>query len=123
MRFCSLEASIFSWVIFSGIVKVSEADFMINRLHGIPSSSLSLISLLLILGAAGCASRSMALVHPQTGATAECRASGTGPMAATADELVGECILGYERQGYVRIEKLTPEQRAELERRGLLPKP
>jgi hypothetical protein len=36
---------------------------------------------------------------------------------------VEECLRSYERQGYVPVEKLTPEQRADLERRGVLPKP
>jgi hypothetical protein len=44
-------------------------------------------------------------------------------MAGVADGFVEECLRSYERQGYVRVEKLTPEQRADLERRGVLPKP
>jgi hypothetical protein len=31
------------------------------------------------------------------------------------------CVEEAEKKGYVSVEKLTPEQRADLERRGLLP--
>lgn len=72
----------------------------------------------------GCVSeQSLTLVQPQTGATARCGASGTGSMSGAAAGLVGECRKKYEGQGYVDVEKLTPEQRADLERRGLMPKP
>lgn len=43
-------------------------------------------------------------------------------MAGSAEGFVEGCIKGYEGQGYVPVEKLTPDQRADLERRGLLPK-
>lgn len=76
-----------------------------------------------IAALAGCASRSALLVHPQSGATVRCGAAGAGIMAGSADSLVEECLKKYERQGYVDMEHLTPEQRADLERRGLLPKP
>jgi len=44
-------------------------------------------------------------------------------MAAGAEGFVEECLRRYEGQGYVAEDKLTPEQRADLERRGLLLKP
>lgn len=72
----------------------------------------------------GCVSeQSLTLVHPQNGATARCGASGTGSMSGAAAGLVDECRKKYESQGYVDVEKLTREQRADLERRGLMPKP
>jgi hypothetical protein len=43
-------------------------------------------------------------------------------MAAAAEGIVEECLRGYGGKGYVPVEKLTPEQRADLERRGVLPK-
>lgn len=76
-----------------------------------------------LISFAGCASRSTVLVHPQSGANATCSASGAGIMAGAADSFVEECLRSYQRQGYVPMEKLTPEQRADLERRGVLPKP
>lgn len=78
-----------------------------------------LLLLALVLGLQACASKSVALIHPQSGATAKCGAAGVGIMA---EGFVEGCIKGYEGQGYVPVEKLTPDQRADLERRGLLPK-
>ncbi|MFQ5902254.1 MAG: hypothetical protein ACE5JO_01045 [Candidatus Binatia bacterium] len=52
-----------------------------------------------------CSSGGVTLVHPQSGSTMRCGAAGMGT-----------------RQGYVPVEKLTPDQRADLERRGVLPK-
>lgn len=79
--------------------------------------------LICLIGLAGCASRSVMLVHPQSGATVRCGAAGAGIMAAAAEGIVEECLRSYGGQGYVPVEKLTPEQRADLERRGVLPKP
>lgn len=79
------------------------------------------ISLLLLAGAA-CSSQTVKLVQPQTGATAECSASGFGFSAAWVEETLSGCSRPYESHGYVRLDRLTPEQRAELDRRGLLPK-
>lgn len=81
------------------------------------------VSLLLWIAAlAACASRSVMLIHPQSGATARCAAAGVGIMAGSAEGFVEECLRQYESQGYLVEEKLTPEQRADLEKRGLLPK-
>ncbi|MBI4526401.1 MAG: hypothetical protein HY695_21590 [Deltaproteobacteria bacterium] len=77
---------------------------------------------LLLLTLASCSSQSMTLVHPQTGSTIRCGAVGGGIMASAVDSMMADC-RSYERQGYVRVEELTPEQRLDLERRGLLPKP
>ena len=81
------------------------------------------LSLLLMLALTGCSSQSVMLVHPQSGATVRCSATGTGVMAGAAGGVVEECSKNYERQGYVAVEKLTPQQRTDLERRGVLPKP
>lgn len=68
----------------------------------------------------GCASRSVMLVHPQSGSTIRCGEAGVGFMAAAVGGYVGDCLRHYEKLGYVDVEKLTPEQRADLERRGIL---
>ena len=82
------------------------------------------LSLLLLLILCGCLSQqSVVLVHPQSGATAKCGASGSGVMSGAAGGLIEECRKKYESQGYVDVENLTREQRADLERRSLMPKP
>jgi hypothetical protein len=78
---------------------------------------------LLFLILFGCTSQSVMLVHPQSGATIKCGAAGAGIMAGAAAAMVEECSKKYESQGYVDVEKLTPQQRGDLERRGVLPKP
>ena len=75
---------------------------------------------LLLLASAACSSRAVKLVQPQSGATAECNASGFGFSAAWVEETLGGCARPYESRGFVRLDRLTPEQRADLERRGLL---
>jgi hypothetical protein len=77
----------------------------------------------LCVGLAGCVSRSVQLVHPQSGATARCSAAGTGILAGAVDAVVDPCVKEYRGRGYVPETELTPEQRADLERRGLLTKP
>ena len=76
----------------------------------------------LLLASAACSSQTVKLVQPQSGATVECSASGFGFGAAWVEETLGGCAQPYESRGYVRSDRLTPEQRADLERRGLLPK-
>jgi hypothetical protein len=70
----------------------------------------------------GCVSQSVTLVHPQSGASVKCDASGFGYMSIAVESTVRECVRRVERDGYLPVEKLTPEQRADLERRGLSPK-
>jgi hypothetical protein len=77
---------------------------------------------ILVLVISGCTSQSVRLIQPQSGATAKCDASGFGAMSLAVDAVVDDCVNRVEKEGYVRIEKLTPEQRADLERRGKLPK-
>lgn len=78
------------------------------------------MGVLLVL--AGCSSQSILLIHPQSGATAECSASGFASGASIADGIVGGCSRAYEARDYVPLERLQPDERASLERRGLLPK-
>lgn len=70
---------------------------------------------------AGCSAQSVKLIHPQSGATAECSASGFGVGVSIADGIVGGCRRAYEERGYVPIERLDADDRASLERRGLFP--
>jgi hypothetical protein len=85
------------------------------------SYSLVLLTIALFATAA-CSSQGIKLIHPQSGATAECSASGFGIGAGMSEGFVGGCARSYEDRGYVRLERLTPDERASLERRGLLPK-
>ena len=76
-----------------------------------------------LLGLAACSSASVMLVQPQSGATVKCGAAGGGLMAGAASGMVDECRKKDESQGYVTVEGLTPAQRADLERRGVLTPP
>ena len=85
-----------------------------------------LLALLIsLLGFTSCSSRSVMMVHPQTGATMKCGAAGIGigMMAGFPDSFVDDCLRRYEGWGFVPEENLTPEQRADLESRGVLPRP
>ena len=77
---------------------------------------------LLLLTPAGCASQTVKFIHPQTGATAECSASGFGIAASFSEGVVRGCGRAYQERGFVQLDQLTPEQRAGLEQRGLMPK-
>jgi hypothetical protein len=70
----------------------------------------------------GCASQSVKFVQPQSGATAECSASGFGIGAGFSDSYLTSCVRSYEGRGFVKLDQLTPAQRADLEARGLMPK-
>ena len=76
----------------------------------------------IFLALAGCSSQSIILIDPQSGATAECSASGFAVGVSVADGIVGGCSRVYEDRGYVPLDRLQPDARASLERRGLLPK-
>ena len=82
-----------------------------------------MILLLPLIGLAACASESVLLVQPRTGATIKCSAAGSGLMAGMASGMVEECARKYAADGYVPAERLTPEERADLERRGVLTPP
>lgn len=92
---------------------------MKNRLR-IDVKALFAASVLLIISA--CATQSVKMIQPQTGATADCSGSGVGIGSSISEGFVGGCIRAHENRGFVRLEQLTPEQRASLERRGLMPK-
>ncbi len=81
------------------------------------------ITVALLLGLQGCSTRSVSLIHPGTGATARCEETGTGLLAANVGVMLENCVKEQEAKGYLPMEKLSPEQRSELDRRGLLPKP
>jgi hypothetical protein len=70
----------------------------------------------------GCASQTVKFVQPQSGATAECSASGFGIGAGFSDSYLNSCVRSYEERGFVKLDQLTPAQRADLEARGLMPK-
>ena len=82
----------------------------------------SMVLPLVLLVTSACSSQTVKLVQPQSGATADCSASGFGFGAVWVEETLGGCARPYESRGYVRLDRLTPEQRADLEQRGLLPK-
>jgi len=77
---------------------------------------------LTLLALTGCASQTVKFIHPQTGATAECSASGFGIGASFSEGIVRGCSRAYQERGFVKLDQLTPEQRAGLEQRGLMPK-
>jgi hypothetical protein len=77
---------------------------------------------LTLLSAHACAERTVKLVHPRTGAVAECSSSGVGAGNVWAQGYLDDCIRRMESRGYARLDKLTPEQRQGLESQGLLPK-
>ena len=80
------------------------------------------LAVILFIGISSCASQSVKMIQPQTGATADCSGSGHGVGTSFSESFVAGCIRAYENRGFVRLEQLTPEQRASLERRGLMPK-
>ena len=67
-----------------------------------------------------CSSESIMLANPRTGATVQCGGSGWGIFAPAASGMVDECVRRYP--DYVPVERLTPGERADLERRGVLPR-
>lgn len=93
---------------------------MTNTNHAQAGSFGSII--VIVLSLAGCSSQTIKLIHPQSGATAECSASGFAIGASISDGIVGGCSRAYEERGYVALEHLRPDQRMSLEQRGLLPK-
>ena len=77
---------------------------------------------LLSLAISACTSQTVKMIQPQTGATAECSGSSYGFGPLFTESFVDSCTRLYENRGYVALQRLTPEERASLERRGLLPK-
>lgn len=81
------------------------------------------IALLVAIGLQACASQSVMLIHPQSGSIVRCEEEGIGLLAGAVGTRVHNCLESYRSKGYVRSADLTREQHADLERRGLLPKP
>jgi hypothetical protein len=87
------------------------------------SRALFRVGLFSFLALHGCAQRSVELIHPATGAKARCGEVGTGLLAANVDLMLENCVKEHQAKGYQPLDKLSSEQRADLERRGLLSKP
>ena len=85
---------------------------------GIRRAALSMCLLL----APACTTHGVNLVHPQSGATMECSGSGFGLGSAWVQGYIDDCIRRSESRGFAQVDELTPEQRRDLESRGLLPK-
>lgn len=77
------------------------------------------VSLLVV---SACTSQAVKMIQPQTGAIAECSGSSFGIGPLFSESFVDSCARVYENRGYVAVQRLTPGERANLERRGLLPK-
>jgi hypothetical protein len=75
-----------------------------------------------LLALSACTSQTIKMIQPQSGATAECSGSSFGFGPLFTESVVDSCTRAYENRGYVALQRLTPEERASLERRGLLPK-
>jgi hypothetical protein len=85
-------------------------------------NSLTLVILTVsLLGISACTSQTVKMIQPQTGATAECSGSSVGIGPLFSESFTDSCARVYENRGYVALQRLTPEQRATLEQRGLLP--
>jgi hypothetical protein len=76
----------------------------------------------LVATMAGCTTQTVTMIHPQTGATAECSGSSYGFGQMFTESFVDSCSRVYEDRGYVALQRLSPEDRARLEQRGLLRK-
>jgi hypothetical protein len=76
----------------------------------------------LSLALSACTSQTVKMIQPQTGATAECSGSSFGFGPLFTESFADSCTRVYENRGYVALQRLTPEELASLERRGLLPK-
>ena len=85
-------------------------------------SSKRIIFAVSLLAISACTSQTVKMIQPETGAVAECRGSSVGIGPLFSESFVDSCARVYENRGYVALQRLTPEQRAFLERRGLLPK-
>ncbi len=68
-----------------------------------------------------CSSEAVTLVNLNSGATTKCSASGAGLGTGWARSFVDSCIARYKSMGYVPLDELTAEQRADLQKRGSLP--
>ena len=85
-------------------------------------SPTAMVLALSLVALSACTSQTVMMIQPETGATAECGGSSYGFGPLFSESFVDSCARVYQNRGYVALERLTPEQRANLERRGLLPK-
>lgn len=92
---------------------------MKNRNTRIITGSIVLMALSLL---PGCISQSVTMIEPRTGATAECSGSSYGFGPLFSENVSDSCARVYKDRGFVPLERLSPEDRASLEQRGLLPK-
>jgi hypothetical protein len=92
---------------------------MKNRKTQIAAGTAVLTGLSLL---AGCTSQTVTMIQPSTGATAECSGTSYGFGPLFSEKVADSCARVYEDRGFVPLERLTPEDRAILEQRGLLPK-
>lgn len=104
----------------NGRYEPGERETPMNK-PGICLMTRTLVAASFALMLSNCASHSVKMIHPQSGATAECGGSGYGIGTSFSEGFVSGCMRAYENRGFIRVENLTPEQRADLERRGLLP--
>ena len=81
-----------------------------------------LVSAALALGSSSCTSQRVEMIHPQTGATAECSGSSYGFGQLFTESFTDSCARLYQKRGYVPVERLSPEDRIRLLERGWLPK-
>jgi hypothetical protein len=87
------------------------------------SRSVQLIACVSVfLAVAACTSQTVKMIQPETGATAECSGSSYGFGQLFTESFVDSCSRLYENRGYVALQRLSPEDRARLKERGLLPK-
>lgn len=86
------------------------------------NSTLRIMFAVGLLALSACTSQTVKMIQPQTGATAECSGSSYGIGPLFSESVVDSCARLHENRGYVVLQRLTPEQRASLEKRGLLPK-
>jgi hypothetical protein len=77
------------------------------------------VGLLLVL--AGCSAQAVLLIHPQTGATVKCSSEYGEAVGIDAGSFVKSCVEASANRGYVLADRLTVEQRAELQRNGFVP--
>ncbi len=73
------------------------------------------------MAVSSCSSEAVTLVNLNSGATTKCSATGAGLGTGWARTFVDSCIARYKSLGYVPLDELTAEQRADLEKRDSLP--
>jgi hypothetical protein len=69
----------------------------------------------------GCSAQPVLLINPQTGATVTCSAEYGVAVGIDAGAFVKSCVEAGGNRGYVPADKLSAEQRAELQRNGFVP--